>query len=103
MKKFHITMDAWQDRLDSRWRALPAPQKRRIVLYSFAGYLLVTVAIVIQVIYEVGNAREGVEIEHISNPVAEKETPGEIRTSIQKLNRQDNEREQKRESEFSGK
>lgn len=96
-------MDAWQDRLDRRWGELTASQKRRIVLYSFAGYLLVTVAIVIQVIYEVGNARESVEIEHISNPVAEKETQDKRKTSIQKLNRQDNEREQKRESEFSGK
>jgi hypothetical protein len=102
MKKFHITMDAWQDRMDSQWRALPASQKRRVVLYSFAGYLLVTIAIIIQVIYEVGNARESVEVEHISNPVAEKETLDKRRTSIQKLNRQDNEREQKRESEFSG-
>lgn len=103
MKKFHITMDTWQDRMDSRWRALPASQKRRIVLYSFAGYLLVNIGIIIQVIYEVGNTRETLEIEHISNPVAEKETQDKRKTSIQKLNRQDNEREQKRESEFSGK
>ncbi len=69
MKKFHLPLDGWQDRLDCRWKQLPAVQKRRIVLYSFAGYLLITIAIVVQVIYEVGNARLGIAIEHISNPV----------------------------------
>ena len=95
-------MDTWQDRLDSRWKQLPAPEKRRIVLYSFAGYLLVTLAVVVQVIYEVGNTREEVEIEHISTPVARQDAAGNTEVKIQEFKREDNEGEQERESKLSG-
>jgi hypothetical protein len=70
MEKFRISFDGWQDRLDCCWKQLPPEKKRRIVLYSFAGYLLITIAIILQVIYQMGNAPDKIGIEHIHNPVA---------------------------------
>ncbi|MFL9836762.1 nitrogen regulatory IIA protein [Flavobacterium sp. ST-75] len=94
MEKFHSVRDTWQDRLDSRWRQLPARQRRRIVLYSFAGYLLVTAVVVVQVVNELGNARRGVGIQHISNPVAGEDRPVKTETIIQELKKEDYERKQ---------
>lgn len=95
-------MDTWLDRLDFRWKQLPALQKRRIVLYSFVGYLLITIAIVAQVIYEVGNADKGEDLERISNPVVKQHAAATTQVEIHEFKRQDNEREQKRESKLSG-
>jgi len=70
MEKFKHTIVTWQDRLDCRWRALPVPQKRRIVIFSFAAYLLVTLAVVLQAMGILGAAHDEVMIEHIRNPLA---------------------------------
>ena len=93
MERFHIPMAAWQDRLDLRWKQLPAQKKRRIVLYSFAGYVVITIAIVLQVIYEVGTPKGNVDIEHIINPVAKQDASAGEGGHNQEFKTQDNERE----------
>lgn len=56
--------------MDRRWKELPARESRRIVLYSFAGYLLITLVIIVQVVYQLNAGQNTMEINHISNPVA---------------------------------
>lgn len=87
-----MSMEAWQDRLDSHWKQLPASKKRRIVLFSFAGYLLITIAVVLQVIYEIGTEEENMHIEHISTP-AKRDGAANTGVKIHEFKRQDNERE----------
>ncbi|PZR20763.1 MAG: nitrogen regulatory IIA protein [Flavobacterium psychrophilum] len=70
MESLRHSFQSWLDRLDLCWKALPIVQKRRIVLYSFAGYVLVTLGVVAQVIYEFGHKCKSLPIEHINNPVA---------------------------------
>ena len=69
MKELTTSIQYWLDGVDSRWKQLPARESRRIILYSFAGYLLITLAVIVQVVYQVSTSKSTMEIEHITNPV----------------------------------
>lgn len=86
-------MVTWQDRMDCRWRALPITHKRRIVIYSFAAYLLVTLVVVAQVIGMLGAAHDEVEIDHIRNPLAKGGAEKNQVHSINQLKYENNERD----------
>ena len=70
MKDFTTSLSFWLDDIDQHWKQLPARDSRRIVLYSFAGYLLITLMIIVQVVYQLNARQNTMEIKHISNPVA---------------------------------
>jgi len=70
MKAYTTSIGSWMDTMDMRWKQLPARESRRIVLYSFAGYLLITLVIIVQVVYQLNAGQNTMEIKHISNPVA---------------------------------
>ena len=70
MKAYITSKSSWMDGMDRRWKQLPARESRRIVLYSFAGYLLITLMIIVQVAYQLNAGQNTMEIKHISNPVA---------------------------------
>jgi len=76
------------DTIDRRWKQLPARESRRIVLYSFAGYLLITLVIIVQVVYQLNAGRNTMEIKHITNPVKVK-----IHKNIKEPKTADDERE----------
>ena len=69
MKKLQLSLEPWLDKLDSQWKQLPQVQRKRVVLYSFAGYLIITLAVLIQVIMQLGQQRE-MPVTHITNPLA---------------------------------
>lgn len=71
MKEFTTSINSWMDKLDRRWKQLPARESSRIVLYSFAVYVAVTLYVLLQVVHQIGSTRQKLEIRHISNPVAE--------------------------------
>ncbi|WP_162926975.1 nitrogen regulatory IIA protein [Flavobacterium psychrotrophum] len=70
MKAYTTSLSSWMDTIDRRWKQLPARESRRIILYSFAGYLLITLMIIVQVVYQLYAGQKTMEIKHISNPVA---------------------------------
>jgi len=70
MKEYTTSITSWLDSIDQRWKELPARESRRIVQYSFAGYLLITLVIIVQVVYQLNAGQNTMEIKHISNPVA---------------------------------
>ena len=70
MKAYTTSISSWMDTMDRRWKQLPERESRRIVLYSFAGYLLITLVIIVQVVYQLNAGQNTMEINHISNPVA---------------------------------
>jgi hypothetical protein len=69
MKELTTSISSWLDGMDRRWRQLSAKASRRIVLYSFTGYLLITLAVIVQVIYQLRASKGTMEIKHITNPV----------------------------------
>jgi len=70
MKELTITITSLMDGMERRWKQLPTRDSRRIVLYSFAGYIIITLAVLAQVTYQVSTSKSAMEIEHISNTVA---------------------------------
>lgn len=69
MKELNNSIQTWLDSVDNSWKQLPAKDSRRIVLYTFACYVAITLAVIMQVAYQVSTAESTMEIEHISNPV----------------------------------
>jgi len=92
MEKIQQKLDNWQDKLDSRWRQLPRLRRRRIILYSFACYLLITLAIILEVIYKLDAGQKKMDIQHIHNTVAREITKSNTANESKNSNREQNER-----------
>lgn len=69
MKKLRTAICDWFDKLDGRWRAMPVKKQHRYTLLLFAGYALLSVAVLIKVCYDVAQSDNNITIEHIQNPV----------------------------------
>ena len=48
MEKYKKIIEKAGQQLDQHWLALPRERQRRIVLYCFSGYLLLTLAVIVQ-------------------------------------------------------
>jgi uncharacterized membrane protein len=70
MKELTTSVNSLMNGMDKRWKQLPVRDSRRIVLYSFTGYIIITLAVLAQVVYQVSTSKSAMEIEHISNTVA---------------------------------
>jgi hypothetical protein len=92
MKKLQLSLEPWLDKMDSHWKQLPQVQRKRVVLYSFAGYLAITLATLVQVISQVGQQRE-MPIKHITNPLANGIDRGTKLENKKELKNGNNERE----------
>lgn len=92
MERIQQKLDNWQDRLDSRWRQLPRLRRRRIILYSFACYLLITLAILFQVLCQLGKGQDRMDMQHIHNTVAREITESNTANESKNFNREHNER-----------
>ncbi len=82
MKKLRATIDRYFDQLDNRWRALPLRKQHQYTLRFFVGYLLLTVVVIGQVIYDTGASENDLHIEHIENPVLKNKTPASLQDSL---------------------
>lgn len=57
--------------LEKHWHGIPPKQRRNILLYAFSGYLVLTLAVLLQVVLQIGNNTHSmIEMRHITNPVA---------------------------------
>jgi len=70
MKELTTSFSSLMHGMDRRWKQLPTQDSRRILIYIFAGYIVITLAVLAQVVYQVSNSENAMEIEHISNTVA---------------------------------
>ncbi|WP_339679877.1 nitrogen regulatory IIA protein [Cyclobacterium marinum] len=82
MKKLKANMDRYIDRLDERWQALPVRKQHQYTLYFFAGYLLLTVAVIGKVMYDTSKSGNDMVIEHIENPVPKSKNPARLQDSV---------------------
>lgn len=79
---------SWQDGMEKRWKQLPVEESRRIVLYFFTCYVCITLAVLVQVVYQVSTNSNTIKIDHIINPVVVN-----VIKEKQKPNTDNNERE----------
>lgn len=83
MKKLRANMDKWFDNLDERWKALPVRKQHRYTLYFFAGYLLLSVGVIVKVWIDTVKSDNNMVIEHIENPVLKmNESPAALQDSL---------------------
>lgn len=59
-----------REAMEKRWKQRSVKDSRRIVLYCFAFYVCLTLAVLMHVVYQISTGKNTIEIQHISNPVA---------------------------------
>ena len=69
MKNLRTTISNWFDKLDGQWRAMPVKKQHHYTLLLFAGYALLSVAVLLKVCYDVAHSDNTMTIEHIENPI----------------------------------
>ena len=76
-------MDRYFDKLDERWRTLSLRKQHQYTLYFFVGYLLLTAAVIFKVWYDTVKSSNDMVIEHIENPVLQKnESPARLQDTL---------------------
>ena len=76
-------MERYFDKLDERWRVLPIQKQHQCMLYFFVGYLLLTAGVISKVWYETSKSRNDIVIEHIENPIHNKnESPTKLQDTL---------------------
>ncbi|TRW23656.1 hypothetical protein FMM05_13430 [Flavobacterium zepuense] len=88
MKALTNSIKPWLEGMDTRWQQVPAKDARRIIAYSFGGYVLITLAVLVQIVCKVSTSKSSMEIKHITNPVTVK-----ANKKINELKTEDYERE----------
>ncbi len=68
MEKPRINIEKYLNQLDSRWQDIPISKQRKYIVYFFAGYLVLTVAVICKVCYDTKRDNR-IKIGHIENPV----------------------------------
>jgi hypothetical protein len=83
MKKIHENRESLFDSLDKRWDQMPVKKQHRFILYFFAGYLLLTAGVLLQVCCNTSNSDNDMPIVHITNPVFDKkESPAYLQDTL---------------------
>lgn len=72
MKNIRTSIQHWEEQLERQWIVLPRHEQRKVVLYSFLGYILITIAVTAQICYEISKSEKQLQIEHIQNPIQPK-------------------------------
>jgi hypothetical protein len=66
MKNIRASISNWEERLEDRWVANSRKGQRKIILYCFIVYILITAVAILQVWYEVHKSAKDIQMEHIS-------------------------------------
>lgn len=69
MEKFIASINSAKQTLERRWKQLSSGQKRRIVQYAFACYVVLTLGVLVQVVYGLGSSADSMDVQHIENPI----------------------------------
>ncbi|MFP5438865.1 MAG: hypothetical protein ACLGH8_13850 [Bacteroidia bacterium] len=60
---------------ERQWKQLAEKQRRKLVLYAFGGYCVLTLIVVIQVIMAFGCTPDALKVDHIENPIKVRQDP----------------------------
>lgn len=69
MKNLRTTISNRFDRLDNRWRALPVKKQHRYTLFFFLAYVLLTVAVITGIWYDVKYSETKIPTVPIKKPI----------------------------------
>ncbi|MFD2939173.1 nitrogen regulatory IIA protein [Flavobacterium notoginsengisoli] len=84
MKNIRNTADQWLESLDRRWEELPIERQHKYLLYFFAGYLLLTIAVIVNVWKDTARSQNNLNIGHIGTAVpSEKKSPARLGDTLE--------------------
>lgn len=72
MKNLGTRINNWFEKLDGQWRAMPVKKQQRYTILLFISYALLSTFVIIKVCYDVSKSDSSLIIEHIKNPVIQK-------------------------------
>lgn len=75
MDKFIACINTRKTTLERQWKRLEEKQRRKLVLYAFGGYCVLTLIVVIQVIIAFGSTPDALKVDHIENPIKVQQDP----------------------------
>lgn len=86
MRNLRTNMDAWFEKMDERWLALPIRKQHRDALYFFTEYLLLTAGVIFKVWDDTAKSYNNMIIDHIETPVLSiKESPALLQDTLQTI------------------
>ena len=72
MKNLGTRINNWFEKLDGQWRAMPVKKQQRYTILLFISYALLSTIVILKVCYDVSKSDSSLIIEHIKNPVIQK-------------------------------
>lgn len=72
MKNIGTRINNWFEKLDGQWRAMPVKKQQRYTILLFISYALLSTIVILKVCYDVSKSDSSLIIEHIKNPVIQK-------------------------------
>jgi hypothetical protein len=75
MDKFIACINIRKTAWEYQWKQLAEKQRRKLVLYAFGGYCVLTLIVVIQVIVAFGSTPDVLKVDHIENPIRVRQDP----------------------------
>ena len=75
MDKFIACINIRKAALEHQWKQLAEKQRRKLVLYVFGGYCVLTLIVIIQVIVAFGSTPDALKVDHIENPIKVQQDP----------------------------
>lgn len=72
MKNLGTRINNWFIKLDGQWRAMPVKKQQRYTILLFISYALLSTIVILKVCYDVSKSDSSLIIEHIKNPVIQK-------------------------------
>lgn len=76
MKQLRMIINGWLGKLEAWWREVPIKKQHRYARCFFGGYLILTIAVLVEVWHETKTADFVPVTRHIENPVLPKKKPG---------------------------
>lgn len=72
MKNLGTRINNWFEKLDGQWRVMPVKKQQRYTILLFISYALLSTIVILKVCYDVSKSDSSLIIEHIKNPVIQK-------------------------------
>lgn|GEM_PF-2119678 len=83
MKKLQPAISRYLLKIEARWQKLTTGKQRRIIVYVFCGYVVLTVAVVGNVCLDRSRTTGPLRIRHIENPVLKAATGSKTDSLLQ--------------------
>ena len=69
MENIRKNIGKWIERLDKRWEEMPLVNQHKFILCFFAGYTMLTAAVIFKVWHDRAKNQSSIVIDHIDRPL----------------------------------